>query len=98
MKERNPKIYNRNFTLLLYPKEDNSHKEAIEIIKKNYDYAMINHDKDIYEEDTETHAKGEIKKQHTHVIIRVGNNPRWLSAIAENLNIKEQSIERLQSR
>lgn len=93
MKERNYKTNNRNFTLFLYPQQDKTHKEAIERIKKTYDYAMIEHDKDIYTEDTEEHAKGEIKKIHTHVIIRVGNNPRWTSAVAEELGITETYIQ-----
>lgn len=95
MQERTPKIYNRNFTILLYPREDETHKKAIELIKKLFDYAMIEHTEDIWEDTTETHKKGDKKKPHTHVIIRVGSNPRWLSAVANELGIKENAIERL---
>lgn len=84
--ERNSYNYNRNFTLLLYPEEDKTHLEALEKIKKNYDYAYITHDKDITED-------GEIKKSHMHVVVKVGSNPRWKSAVATELNIKENYIE-----
>lgn len=84
--ERNNKNYNRNFCLNLYPEEDETHKKAIEEITKKYDYAYITHDKDITED-------GELKKNHTHVVIRVGNNPRWKTAVAAELNIKENYIE-----
>jgi len=83
--ERKKYNYNRNFTLLLYP-EDKTHMEALEYIKKNYDCAYIKHDKDITED-------GEIKKEHIHCVIRVGNNPRWRSAIAEEIGISEAYIE-----
>lgn len=83
--ERKKINYNRNFTLILYP-EDKTHMEALEYIEKNYDCAYITHDKDITED-------GEIKKEHIHCVIRVGNNPRWRSAIAEEIGISEGYIE-----
>ena len=83
--EKNSYNYNRNFTLLLY-EEDKTHTEALNKIKQRYDYASILHDKDITED-------GEIKKEHIHCVIRVGNNPRWKSAVAKELGIKENYIE-----
>ena len=83
--ERNFKTYNRNFTLLLYP-EDESHTIALEYIKKHYDYEYITHNKDITED-------GELKKEHIHCVIRVGNNPRWITAVAEELQIPVNYIE-----
>ena len=35
------KFRDRKFCLLLYPLEDETHKNAIDIIKRSYDYAMI---------------------------------------------------------
>lgn len=84
--DRTKENYNRAFCLNLYPEEDESHKKALEEIPKKFDYAYITHDKDINEE-------GEQKKKHTHVVIRVGSNPRWKSAVATELGIKENYIE-----
>ena len=41
--------------LVLYPNEDPTHKQAIEIIKENYSYALIEHNSDINED-------GQLKK------------------------------------
>lgn len=85
MKEENKYNKNRNFTALFY-EEDESHIKALEDIKRKYDCAYITHDKDVTE-------NGEIKKEHIHCVFRVGNNPRWRSAVAEELGIKENYIE-----
>lgn len=66
--------------------EDISHINAMEFIKKNYDYACIFHDKDI-KEDT-----GEIKKGHYHYVIKF-NNAKWNTAIADELGITPNYIE-----
>lgn len=83
--ERNQMNYNRNFTLILYP-EDKTHMEALEKIQKNYDCAFILHNKDVTED-------GEIKKEHYHCVLRVGANPRWRSAVAEELKLSLSHIE-----
>lgn len=80
------KFRDRKFCLLLYPLEDKSHEKALEIIKSNYDYAFIEHDKDILE-------NGEIKKSHTHVVLRF-KNAIWNTSLAEELGISENYIER----
>lgn len=77
---------NRNWTLLLYPQEDETHSEVIEYIKKNYEYAMINHNKDVNED-------GELKKEHIHLVFRTGQNARWRSAVAEELGLNLAYIE-----
>lgn len=77
---------NRYWTLLLYPQEDPTHKEVIEYIQKNYEYAMINHDKDITED-------GELKKEHIHLIFKTGQNARWRSAVSEELGLNIAYIE-----
>lgn len=82
----NIKNRNRHWTLVLYPQEDETHKNALEYIEKTYEYAKIIHDKDVDEQ-------GEIIKEHTHVVMTTGNNPRWRSAVAEELGISLSKIE-----
>lgn len=78
----------RNFNLILYP-EDESHAKAIEYIERNFDYAMILHDRDCDE-------YGEIKKEHYHVVLRF-KNAKWNTALAEELNITSNYIEESRS-
>lgn len=84
--EKLKKENGRNFCLLLYP-EDATHNLALEKIKVNYDYAYILHDKDVTED-------GEIKKAHWHVVINVGKNARWNTAIADELGITPNYVEK----
>lgn len=74
----------RTFCLVLY-EEDETHRKAIEKIKKSYDYAMILHDKD-------TDENGAIKKEHYHIVIQF-KNAKWNSSLAEELEIAENYIE-----
>ena len=74
----------RTFCLILY-EEDETHLKALEKIKKSYDYAMICHDRD-------TNETGEVLKPHYHVVLRF-NNPKWNTALAEELEITENYIE-----
>lgn len=76
----------RKHCLLLYPLEDETHKKAIEYIKTNYDYALIEHNKDYYPD------TGEIKKSHTHVVISF-NNAKWNTAVAKELGITPNYIQ-----
>lgn len=78
------KFRGRNFNLVLY-EEDATHKKAIDLIKKNYDYAIICHDRD-------TNEAGEVKKEHYHIVVRF-NNPKWNTAFAEELGITPNYIE-----
>lgn len=79
----------RNFNLILY-EEDETHKKAIEYIKKNYDFAMILHDRDV------DNITGEIKKPHYHFVIRF-QNARWNTSLAEDLGITPNYIEESRS-
>ena len=79
----------RNFNLILY-EEDETHKKAIEYIKKNYDFAMILHDRDV------DNITGEIKKPHYHFVIRF-QNARWNTSLAEDLGITSNYIEESRS-
>lgn len=76
----------RTFALELYP-EDETHVDKLEYIKNFYEYAYILHDKDVWEEDTEEHKIGELKKPHWHVIIRL-NNPRSIESLKKELQMK----------
>ena len=80
------KYRSRKHCLLLYPLEDETHKKAIEYIKLNFDYALIVHDKD-YFNDT-----GEIKKAHTHVVLSC-DNAKWNTALATELGISSNYIQ-----
>lgn len=84
---RNIKTYNRYFAFILY-EEDQEQMLAMQYITQNYKYARIKHDRDKNE-------NGEIKKEHYHIVINVGKNPRNRKAIAKEIGIQENYIERL---
>lgn len=77
MKKQN--FRSRVHHLVIYPFEDETHKEALEYIIKNYSHAFIHHAFDTWEDDVINdddeiiHKKGENKKIHTHVIIEFKN-------------------------
>lgn len=83
------KIRSRKFCMLLYPLEDETHAKAIEFIKLNYDYALIEHNKDVNE-------LGELKKSHTHIVVSFPN-AKWNTAVAEELGITSNYIEKCRS-
>lgn len=89
-------LRSKTFNLLLYPEEDKSHLNALEYIRAHYDYAAICHNKDVFEEDTiindVLHEKGTLKKSHYHVVLKF-NNAKWDTALAKELDIKENYIE-----
>lgn len=76
----------RTFACELYP-EDDSHMITLDYIKNNFEYAYILHDKDIFEEDTEEHKKGEKKKPHFHVLLSF-KNARSDDSLKKELNLK----------
>lgn len=82
------KFRSRNFNLVLYD-EDESHRNALDYIEKNCDYAMILHDMD-------TNETGEIKKPHYHVVLRFPN-AKWSTSLANDLGIAENYIEECRS-
>lgn len=89
------KYRSRVHMLLLYP-DNSKHCEAIEKIKKSYDYALILHDKDYFtaedEKKNSEHAQGLIKKEHWHIVLRF-NQAVWSSAICKELDIEHNFIE-----
>lgn len=79
-----------SWALILYPNEDEQHKSALDYIINNYSkYAFIKHDKDLLD-------TGELKKEHYHVIISF-TNYRWRNAIAEELNITPNYLEKIRN-
>lgn len=87
MTEEKNHFRDRKFCLLLYP-EDETHVKALEHIKRNYNYALICHNRD-------TDENGEIKKAHYHVVIRVdGQNAIWNTSLAKDLEITPNYIQR----
>lgn len=97
-KNTNPR--SRVFTLMLYPEEDKTHENALKIIKNNYKYCFILHDKDIYDENVYDddnnliHGEGELKKPHYHVIVKF-NNPRYLKGFCKTLGIQENYCQKV---
>lgn len=83
------KYKSRKFCFLLYPLEDEIHKKALEYIKLNYDYALIEHNRDRTED-------GEIKKAHTHVVISL-SNAKWNTALAKEIDLPENYFQRCKS-
>lgn len=77
----------RRHCLLLYP-DDETHMQALDYIKHNYEHLYILHDKDV-NKDT-----GELKKAHYHVIIEF-KSAKWCSALAKELGITENYIEQV---
>lgn len=87
------KFKSRCIKLVLYP-EDETHLNAVHTIcNGGYNYALILHDADIWEEadsafDPERHTVGDKKKEHFHVVLKF-QNPIWSSSLAAELGIAE---------
>jgi len=75
----------RTFALELYP-EDDTHVEKLQYIMNYFEYAYILHDKDKWEDETEEHKVGDLKKPHWHVIICF-KNPRSIESIKKELDL-----------
>lgn len=83
------KYRSRKFCFILYPKEDEIHKKALEFIKNNYDYALIEHNRDFKDD-------GEIKKSHTHVVISLPN-AKWNTALSDEIGLPVNYFEKCRS-
>lgn len=88
----------RNYTIVLYP-EDQTHVQALEYIKKQFSYAYILHNKDIWEKDNINENTGEIKnkkgdkkKEHYHVLITF-LNARSQESVLEEIGLDNGHIE-----
>lgn len=79
-----------HWALVLYPSEDPTHKLALDYIKENYSkYAFIKHDKDLLDD-------GTLKKEHYHIVITFSNY-RWRNAIATELGITINYLEKIRN-
>lgn len=82
----------RIFNLLLYP-DCPEHQKAIErLMSPEFNAVGILHNMDSYEEDSENHVAGELKKEHYHFIVKFRDN-KTVSALAKNLDIEERFID-----
>lgn len=91
MSENNEKK-GRIFNLLLYPDNPKHALAIMELQTKDYLACGICHDMDCYEEDTETHKAGELKKKHFHFVVKFPN-PRYKSGVAKSLDIEERFVD-----
>lgn len=76
----------RNFALVLYPNENEKDLKTLEYIKNNFEYAYIEHNEDVWEEENEEHKIGDKKKNHTHVLINL-KNARSIKSMLEELEV-----------
>lgn len=87
---------------MIYPDDNINHKHALYIIQQKYDYLYINHDRDKYifdvldENGNVLHHKGELKKPHYHILLHF-NNPRYTNAVAKELQIEENLLQKCSS-
>lgn len=88
------KFKDRKYVAVLYP-EDSTHAAAMEKLKSGgYDFAAILHDSDVYEEDGKDYKKGDLKKPHWHIVIRFSPNALWNTAVAKDLGIEPNYLEK----
>lgn len=80
------KYRSRKFCILLYMDND-EHRNVLELIRNNYEYALIKHDKDIDEK------TGELKKTHIHVVLSL-ENAKWNTALSTTLNLDVRFIQK----
>lgn len=86
MGETKRRVVNRYFVAVLYP-EDENYKHYMDFITKHYmEVTYITHNRDVDE-------NGEIKKEHTHILFKVGENARHLSAVAKEIGIPENYLQ-----
>lgn len=82
----NKRVVNRYFEAILYP-EDTNFEEYMKAITKRYtEVTYIDHTRDIDE-------KGDTKKEHRHILFKVGENARHLTAIAKEIGIPQNYLQ-----
>ena len=74
------------FLLMIYPREDETHKNALEMLRRGlisstWEYYCVEHDKDKTDD-------GELKKPHTHVVLFT-NRKMSKGTLANALQIAE---------
>lgn len=70
----------RTYVLLLYPDTNDKHKKALALLRQGYNYLAIQHTEDTTEE-------GMPKGAHFHCLVKF-RQPRWLSAVSEELGVE----------
>lgn len=78
-------VKSRLWNVLLYP-DDPTMVTALDYIRKNLDFVGVLHDKDVDDND-------HVKKAHYHIILKFPQ-ARYASAIAKELNIKDNYLEK----
>ena len=77
----------RLWNLVLWPDND-AHATALDLIRRNYHYVAICHDRDPKDD-----GSGDLKKPHYHVILKF-TQARWNTAIATDLGIDIQYMQK----
>lgn len=80
----------RNIAFLLYT-DNEAHMNAKDLIEQRYAHVGILHNRDWYNEDTEDHLQGELKKEHFHILVSF-KNPRYKSSLSKELGVEEHLI------
>lgn len=92
MSENTEKQKSRIFNLLLYPDNPKHNLAICELQTSKYLACGICHNNDCYDEDTETHKAGDLKKSHFHFVVKF-SNPRYKSGVAKELDIEERFVD-----
>lgn len=80
MEKDTKRVVNRYFEAIIYP-EDENFQTYFNYIRKYYtEVTWILHNRDVDE-------NGEIKKEHIHILFKVGENARHLNVIAREIGI-----------
>lgn len=83
-------VRSRYFEILIY--DDYEYIDSLfDNIKNNYDYIYIKHDKDRYDDDSDSHNFGDLKKVHYHCCIGFDNAIK-LSTIVDELQYPSNLI------
>ena len=83
------KFRDTKFEFVFYP-EDETHVNALDIIKQSYQYCFVLHDKDVDE-------NGNIKKAHWHVLVKGFNSAVWSTSLCQQLGIGENCIQKVRN-
>lgn len=89
------KVKTRTYCMILYPNEDPTHANAIWLLTSNgYSFCAIDHDMDTYDDydDCEPDQIGQLKKPHTHVVLRL-KSPRFKEPLAKELGIAPNYLQ-----
>lgn len=80
--------------------DNKNHMDALEIVKKQYDYIGILHNKDYFTKEDEQknleRVAGTLKKEHYHIILRF-KSATWSTAICKELNLEQHLIENVRN-